>query len=1070
MTEIRFKDVTLALEARDPEVWKAVMALAQTRGLQPQEEANTGEEQAQAYRMFLGALGSWEFQDKSEQEQWIYRQSTLKALEEEGVLPDRLLLHRVVTHLWQSDGVYEREQLLHIVATCPIAWGPWKAIKMIFKEAEALGDFEMLGAISARLDSTRAGWESTREVTSKTMTYMVRRGWRALRRLGTRFPAKYPDAAVEFLRFYPDHTTWDGTWIANHIMFHQSGQYSAGRFWSTGTDLVVGRAHAWTWKRSPRPLFTLLERAQSERARAFAIESLKSDFRTRLREVEVEWVRRLMLTQSATTHEFATWLLEDVPRFEQATFGELGLQAAVIGLLESPSRAAAEYAVSYVKTHARGLELGHLLRLINGSHAAVRSMAQGFLEAKDPQKEVGLWAWTSLLGSPHGHVLAQKALVAHFGAAQMTPEWFGELLRSSNKEITRWAMLHLPKVHAPGRLGVGYFAELVDDTRTQREVALWALGMLEKHAQLREVPTEFWRRSLLRPQTSSQVRTWLGQDKVTGAMFGIEFWRWLATLKDWQESAWVDSLQHSELPWAHALSYSEDLGALARRLLGDVRQFAPKEVGVEWLLGLATRSEESVRQFASEYMIRAFGPADFAPTPQADAPAAAVAPKAATVDLGGQSFMFTGELATMSRKEAQDKVTGAGGANASGVTGSLDYLVVGDKGSALFGQGKKGAKIVKAEKLQAQGKGIKVISETAFLQMLVLGAVGPADEGAVGAGCERLWAMATGPKGVPEPLRQFAMRYLLTHHQVLGPRMTDRQVDPGMEVPREFLSWERARPLFSDERRGVRTFGIELGMVELARWSPPLRTVVELCEQPYQEVTEFFGQALLAPALKENEAFRLGREHVDEAGVYRFCDSADGDTRQLGMALIARYPDLAQPEALWRLTQSPDRQVRAFVIRTIWSLYRDQGITMSWAPGSLEARFGAPKTSKEYEKYEAGGGAKPRPGERPASAKDLSAFFRRMLFEIPPARPGKTESKGSGRTISAREAKLWLIEVMRDLAVEDLAFAQLLAPLVREFMHSRGRSEREASLVALVQLHHAHQGQDFLAGAIDVVA
>ncbi len=46
--------------------------------------------------------------------------------------------------------------------------------------------------------------------------------------------------------------------------------------------------------------------------------------------------------------------------------------------------------------------------------------------------------------------------------------------------------------------------------------------------------------------------------------------------------------------------------------------------------------------------------------------------------------------------------------------------------------------------------------------------------------------------------------------------------------------------------------------------------------------------------------------------------------------------------------------------------------------------------------------------------------------------------------------------MLRDLAVEDVAFAAIVAPVLREFMHSRGPSEHAACLVALTRIEHFH--------------
>jgi hypothetical protein len=57
-------------------------------------------------------------------------------------------------------------------------------------------------------------------------------------------------------------------------------------------------------------------------------------------------------------------------------------------------------------------------------------------------------------------------------------------------------------------------------------------------------------------------------------------------------------------------------------------------------------------------------------------------------------------------------------------------------------------------------------------------------------------------------------------------------------------------------------------------------------------------------------------------------------------------------------------------------------------------------------------------------------------------------------------AKRNAIEVMRDLAVEDAAFARLVAPLFGEFTGSLARGEWQACVAALVRLRTAHPGVD----------
>jgi DNA ligase (NAD+) len=86
--------------------------------------------------------------------------------------------------------------------------------------------------------------------------------------------------------------------------------------------------------------------------------------------------------------------------------------------------------------------------------------------------------------------------------------------------------------------------------------------------------------------------------------------------------------------------------------------------------------------------------------------------------LGGKSVVFTGKLAKMDRKSAQKRVRELGGKTPSGVSAELDYLVIGDDGSPLLGDGKKSTKHKKADSLVAKGAEIEIISESAFAELL----------------------------------------------------------------------------------------------------------------------------------------------------------------------------------------------------------------------------------------------------------------------------------------------------------------------------------------------------------------
>jgi NAD-dependent DNA ligase len=83
----------------------------------------------------------------------------------------------------------------------------------------------------------------------------------------------------------------------------------------------------------------------------------------------------------------------------------------------------------------------------------------------------------------------------------------------------------------------------------------------------------------------------------------------------------------------------------------------------------------------------------------------------------GTSFLFVGKLASMTREQARAIVESQGGTCPSGLSHTLDYLVVGDENSPFYGGDKK-PKQIKAEAMIDSGARIAIISERDFLSLL----------------------------------------------------------------------------------------------------------------------------------------------------------------------------------------------------------------------------------------------------------------------------------------------------------------------------------------------------------------
>jgi len=122
--------------------------------------------------------------------------------------------------------------------------------------------------------------------------------------------------------------------------------------------------------------------------------------------------------------------------------------------------------------------------------------------------------------------------------------------------------------------------------------------------------------------------------------------------------------------------------------LEDVAEIGPvvAESLVQWL---ADEEEQRQLDLMTE---RGVAPSAPAPEGSADGP------------LAGRTFLFTGALQELSRREANELVKAAGGRLLSGVSRNLDVLVVGEK---------PGSKLAKAREL-----GVEVMDEQAFLALV----------------------------------------------------------------------------------------------------------------------------------------------------------------------------------------------------------------------------------------------------------------------------------------------------------------------------------------------------------------
>jgi hypothetical protein len=314
-------------------------------------------------------------------------------------------------------------------------------------------------------------------------------------------------------------------------------------------------------------------------------------------------------------------------------------------------------------------------------------------------------------------------------------------------------------------------------------------------------------------------------------------------------------------------------------------------------------------------------------------------------------------------------------------------------------------------------------------------------------GLDRLWEMAVG-KDEPEAVRKVAQTYLQFHHPEIGP---DKE-DPlhGVLVAKlgsAHYGIDRLRSSLLDPRPDVRRFASLIGRVELVRWGDR-ELVYQLAASDHKEPRQIGSEVLLEIGEVHEGKPSAPVDWLVASRVFALAESPVKSSREVASALIRRhYHRLGGAAKLAWLMESPDREVRLFAVRLLWEQHRPLTIPKSWkpkkGPGARPVAEGmtAPEAEQRFETGEA-----------------LRQFLRTVLFGLPPGRVERREPIAGlpTRRLSASEGKRRLIEVVRDLAVEDGEFAIIAVSVLDEFMHSHARGEWHGCVAALARIRSAH--------------
>ncbi|MEM7677030.1 MAG: hypothetical protein AAF449_13585, partial [Myxococcota bacterium] len=303
-------------------------------------------------------------------------------------------------------------------------------------------------------------------------------------------------------------------------------------------------------------------------------------------------------------------------------------------------------------------------------------------------------------------------------------------------------------------------------------------------------------------------------------------------------------------------------------------------------------------------------------------------------------------------------------------------------------------------------------------------------------GVDRLWTLATDAKE-PDAVRRFAAAYLKAHHPQLGPKTQDATAF-GIQsrLTASDYGQDRIRPLFDDERPDVRALAVAIARYELVRWGDQ-NLLFELAASRHREPRNFaaavFGAIKSGGATEADAALIPPSSWLDPVRVFALTESPQRSTRDIAMRLLAtHYGAIGGPQRLAWLMESPERDVRTFAVRLLWQEHRP----VPYVPDRP-----APTNSERFESTEA-----------------LQQFLRTVMFGLPPGRRPKADADApfAARPLPASVAKLRLIEVVRDFALQDVTFARLSAPIFEDFVHSVGKGEWQACVSALARIRRAH--------------
>lgn len=1002
---------------------------------------------------------------------WEQHQKIWAPLETEQAqksLPERLKLHQILLELWKDDSSYAREQLISVLYVLPLVYGPWRAAKKIFKEAAERQDWEVYFILAITFHLQRTGnqwsrrfpspkfyysdqmenwrdiinqdhmgatynienaWEpqhDLKEVSVKTIQYLVRRSNRELRRLKAILPELYLEVLAQYFHIMDQHPMPELVgWLARsnkNLIFGKEEYRDYNNWWARpklptvyGFRSLLGQVEGLLKEEAKisflPSLLKILENAKEDFVQEGIFSYLQTHYPREIKVLPSAVLLRMANSQRLETRNMVYNWFQNNCGVEQAKYHEHGYQLVVLAML---GRDGAEYtweqkqfALDYIKANSEylgeALDVAYLVWMIQSDDYRYRNLADLLLFPEDLDKSpfkasLTLPVYTSLLENSNSFSKAKEVIRKGqwTGAQNIDTNWFYERLTSGVSHLVGFVLALADADNHPKLSGWNDVWIKITRTSLADNDRIYRFAIEKLNVKVND---------------QSYVQSFLKESDA------VTYIRRLL-------------LHHNQSCLQAALSWVDN------------GWITPKEIGANFLKILSHGESQIAIADVQEFLQgEELADKNFEPS----APAL-LAKKVRSWFLDGNVFAFSDIGWEFLDTYSQNFKVDESASTRHKVVYVYDFVRTILKESVPFSE------MVATIKTKNENKEY--------------------------SGEELILARIWNTSNARTQKIQFYFDLLRYRFNLEGSLAFDK-TKFGFA---RFTKWSTGSKVL--EKRAFAQF---VSSKQMSSWvkndSIGFASLTSVLNTEYEDVHEHMRKAFFSG--KDGSSIDVKLPQFTVAELFSYCFHHNPFVRRIGLELIDAHPTrFGDPDQLFLLADSKEARVRELVIRTIWRRFRSSALRDEWfpypqsvAPISIASeqrplRYLAdpnkvpglkPSDLKSTQKYLGDVYSAPDGSITSEQKADLQQFFRRMLFTLPAYPSAAGENPTPLRNASWKN-KTTLMHAIRDVALKDRDFAELIAPVIQNFQSIKGKKLKEACLSTLVRLQASHSDLNILGG------